>query len=90
MQEISSQDLHDILLGSQVLGAGGGGSLSVARKFAQSVKQVEYPVRLVTVDQLPPQAIICLTSKVGPVSEPIPPHQFEQHINHLAPGDTSA
>jgi DUF917 family protein len=53
---LSADDVEDLLLGGAVLGCGGGGPLWAARQFADALRRLAQPVRLVQVQDVPDDA----------------------------------
>lgn len=65
MHEINSADLTDMARGAAVLGTGGGGDPYVGRLLAQQAMREHGPVGLVTVDEIPDDAVVVPTALMG-------------------------
>ncbi|GLW05476.1 hypothetical protein Misp01_06060 [Microtetraspora sp. NBRC 13810] len=65
MREINVADLDDIARGAAILGTGGGGDPYVGRLLAASALREHGPVRLVTLDELPPGASVLPVAMMG-------------------------
>lgn len=68
MRDLSHQDLIDILNGAAILGAGGGGDLSEGLDLIQHALTAGKRFRLVSVDEVPDDAIICTPYMLGAIS----------------------
>ena len=68
MQELTHQDLIDILGGAAILGAGGGGDLSEGLDMIEQALNAGKRFRLVSVDDVPDDAIICTPYMLGAIS----------------------
>ena len=65
MREIGLDALDDIARGSGILGTGGGGDPYVGRLLAEAAITRCGPVSLVTVDEVPPDAVVVPVSMLG-------------------------
>ena len=68
MRELSPQDITDILNGSAILGAGGGGDLSEGQEMIDLARNAGKTFRLVSVDEVPDDALICTPYMLGAIS----------------------
>jgi DUF917 family protein len=62
---ITAQDIPDIATGAAVLGAGGGGDPHIGRLIAEHAINRNGPVTLVSVDEVPPDAMIIPVAMMG-------------------------
>jgi DUF917 family protein len=65
MREIGPDALRDIARGAAVLGTGGGGDPYVGRLLAENAMLEHGPVQLVTVDEVPDDALVVASSMIG-------------------------
>jgi DUF917 family protein len=65
MNELSFQDMKDILLGCTVLGTGGGGEMSEGLALINEVIEKGLPLRLVGLDEAPDDEWICTPYLLG-------------------------
>ena len=68
MRDLSRQDLTDILNGAAILGAGGGGDLSEGLEMIDHALAAGKRFRLVSVDEVPDDAVICTPYMLGAIS----------------------
>ncbi|MEO1549002.1 MAG: DUF917 domain-containing protein [Pseudomonadota bacterium] len=74
MRTLTAQDLEDILLGAAHLGTGGGGELSEGRGLIQAALDAGKTFRLVRLDEVPDEALVCTPYLLGALS-PLSPAQ---------------
>lgn len=65
MREISSADVDDIARGAGILGTGGGGDPYIGRLLAETAIDRHGPVTLVTIDEVPPDAVVVPLALLG-------------------------
>ncbi len=65
MREVTSAQIADIARGAAILGTGGGGDPYVGRLLAQQAIARSGPVRLVTVSEVPPDAVVVPVAMMG-------------------------
>ena len=78
MRELSHQDLKDILNGAVILGAGGGGDLAQGLDLIQTALDAGKSFRMVSIDEVPDNAVICTPYMIGAVSA-LSPEQERQY-----------
>jgi len=69
MRLLDKQHIHDIAVGSAVLGTGGGGDPYLGKLAAQRTIDTYGPLRLVTVDELPDDTMVVFPFAIG---SPVP------------------
>jgi uncharacterized protein len=65
MREIGVAELRDIARGAAVLGTGGGGDPYIGRLLAEQAIRAHGPVPLVTVDEVPGDALVVPSAMIG-------------------------
>ncbi|WP_158891122.1 DUF917 domain-containing protein [Amycolatopsis anabasis] len=65
MREITVDDLDDLARGAAILGTGGGGDPYIGRLLAGAAVREHGPVRLVTLDELDPEAAVLPVAMMG-------------------------
>lgn len=65
MREIDVADLDDLARGAGILGTGGGGDPYLGKVLAEAAITRHGPVTLVTVDEVPPDAVVVPVSMMG-------------------------
>lgn len=65
MREIDAADLDDIARGAGILGTGGGGDPYLGRLLAEAAMNRHGPITLVTIDEVPPDAVVVPVSMLG-------------------------
>ncbi|MEL7089560.1 MAG: DUF917 family protein, partial [Planctomycetota bacterium] len=69
MQELTAQDLTDILHGASILGAGGGGDIAEGQQMIEAALGAGKRFRMVGIDDVPDSAVICTPYLLGAVSD---------------------
>ena len=69
MKELKRQDISDILHGSAILGAGGGGELSEGFGLIDEALAAGKSFKLASVDEIADDAIVCTPYLLGAISE---------------------
>ncbi len=72
MTELTRQNLEDILLGAVILGAGGGGDISEGMALIDQCLAAGKTFDLVSVDDVPDDALICTPYLLGAISPMTP------------------
>lgn len=70
MRTLTLQELEDMLLGTVILGAGGGGDIQEGRDMIKAALAAGKSFDLVTLDEVPDDAIICTPYLLGAVTPP--------------------
>ena len=65
MREIGVDQLHDIARGAAILGSGGGGDPYIGTLVAMQAVRASGPVRLVSPDEIPDDAVVIPTASIG-------------------------
>jgi uncharacterized protein len=65
VRELHPADFDDIARGAGILGAGGGGDPYIGRLLAEAATTRHGPVTLVTVDEVPPDAVVVPVAMLG-------------------------
>jgi hypothetical protein len=65
MREISAPQIADIARGAAILGTGGGGDPYIGRLLAEQAIAAHGPVRLVTIDEVAPDAVVVPVAMMG-------------------------
>jgi DUF917 family protein len=65
MREIGVDQLHDIARGAAILGSGGGGDPYIGTLVAMQAIRASGPVRLVSPDEIPDDAVVIPTASIG-------------------------
>jgi uncharacterized protein len=65
MREITAPQIADIARGAAILGTGGGGDPYIGRLLAQQAITAHGPVKLVTIDEVPPDAVVVPVAIMG-------------------------
>ena len=68
MKELSRQNLTDILYGSAIMGAGGGGELSEGFGLIDEAIAAGKHFKLASIDEVPDDAIVCTPYLLGAIS----------------------
>lgn len=77
MKQLNRQDLEDVLLGAVILGAGGGGDIAEGRAMIDAGFAAGKTFDLVSIDEVPDDAIICTPYLLGAIT-PLTPE--EEHL----------
>lgn len=86
MRTLTHQDLEDMLLGAVILGAGGGGDIAEGRALIETALAAGKTFDLVSVDEVPDDALICTPYLLGAIS-PLTPEE-ERAYAGLTASDT--
>jgi DUF917 family protein len=65
LREVSERDLDDLAVGAAVLGTGGGGNPYIGKLLAKQAIRRHGPVRLVSVDEVPDEALVVPAGMMG-------------------------
>ena len=68
MQQLNRQDLEDVLLGTVIMGAGGGGDIAEGRAMIDAAFAADKTFDLVTLDEVPDDALICTPYLLGSIT----------------------
>lgn len=68
MQQLTRQNLEDILLGAVILGAGGGGDIAEGRALVETALAAGKTFDLVSVDEVPDEALVCTPYLLGAIT----------------------
>ncbi len=74
MKQLTRQNLEDILCGAVILGAGGGGDIAEGRALIDAAFAAGKTFDLVSIDEVPDDAIICTPYLLGAVT-PLSPEE---------------
>lgn len=74
MRTLTHQDLEDMLLGAVILGAGGGGDIAEGREMIDAALAAGKTFDLVTLDEVPDDAVICTPYLLGAIT-PLTPDE---------------
>ncbi|WP_300034267.1 DUF917 domain-containing protein [uncultured Roseobacter sp.] len=74
MRLLTREDLHDILTGCTILGTGGGGDMAEGIGLIDDALARGRTFKMVTLDEAPPDALICTPYMLGAIS-PLPPDE---------------
>ena len=74
MQQLDRQNLEDILFGAVILGAGGGGDIAEGRAMIDAAFAAGKTFDLVSLDEVPDDALICTPYLLGSVT-PLTPEE---------------
>lgn len=74
MRTLTLQELEDMLLGTVILGAGGGGDIEEGRDMIKQALSAGKTFDLVTLDEVPDDALICTPYLLGAVT-PLSPEE---------------
>lgn len=69
MEMLTKQDVEDILYGAMVFGAGGGGDVSEGLDLLDEIIATGNPIRMVSMDDVPDDALLATPYLLGSVSE---------------------
>lgn len=72
MRTLTLQQLEDMLLGTVILGAGGGGDIEEGRDMIKTALAAGKTFDLVTMDEVPDDALICTPYLLGAITPPSP------------------
>lgn len=72
MRTLTLQELEDMLLGTVILGAGGGGDIEEGRDMIKKALVAGKTFDLVTLDEVPDDALICTPYLLGAITPPSP------------------
>ncbi|PXF50185.1 hypothetical protein BWQ96_00345 [Gracilariopsis chorda] len=80
-RKLSHEDVQDILRGSTVLAAGGGGHVSESKHLLDAAFATGRPICLVNIDEAPSDALVCVAYNLGSVSTAEVPflHDLQNH-----------
>ena len=70
MRKLTAQDLEDMLLGTVILCASGGGDIDEWREKIQKALDAGKSFELVSVDEVPDEAVICTPNLLGAITHP--------------------